>query len=247
MTNPLPIDPLDATPLLRLHRLHHEVRAGFGNASITVRTLDDVSLSIHDNELVVVSGTVASGARSLIAVAAAGQTRVGDFRGTRTIGARVQVRRASIDESAWQALRRAWVRHPVRAEVGTHHRSRQRARVLYVLRVKPAERHSRHVQVDWSSWIQALRQCGGSVLAHAATASKRQEQDNVIARVGAERVVRESVSPFASAPLHALPSNRSLIRELRVDGGRLINEPEGRIGRALPNACDPYPTASPES
>ena len=176
-------------PILTLHHLREEVRAGCGGAHIVVRTLDDVSLTIHAGELLLVHGGIASGARSLVRTIAGGVHARG-HSGSTVCGA--HIRRGRITRLAATALCRAWrlSAAPERETEITHEqqggrpdtpddpaRSTMRPPVLYVLRIvdTPHDSHASapsayHAFAKWSEWVVALRKRGGSVLLHTTTA-----------------------------------------------------------------------------
>ncbi len=160
--------------LLEVRNVREEIRAGLGQASLTVRTLDGVTLAVHAGELVVLRGGVASGAPSLLA-ALAGVRRARS--GFRRLARGVQVRRACISDAAFAAIAAAWARP---GEARDHELDfPARPRVVYIFRVRSPERGPRagpygHTSnsgtaVDpsvWGVWAESLRSRGGSIVAH---------------------------------------------------------------------------------
>jgi energy-coupling factor transporter ATP-binding protein EcfA2 len=162
--------------LLAVRDVREEIRAGLGQTSLTVRTLDGVTLQVHAGELVVLRGGVASGAPSLLA-ALSGARRV--RTGHRRLARGVQVRRACISNAAFSAIAAAWAQ-PQSAS-GNHSQPPVRARVVYLFRVRAgapsrptaprthdsAGRKAADPSV-WGVWAESLRAHGGSIVAHVA-------------------------------------------------------------------------------
>jgi energy-coupling factor transporter ATP-binding protein EcfA2 len=162
--------------LLAVRDVREEIRAGLGQTSLTVRTLDGVTLEVHAGELVVLRGGVASGAPSLLA-ALAGVRRA--RRGHRRLARGVQVRRAGISDAAFAAIAAAWAQP--REARGHELAFPARPRVVYIFRVRSPERgpppgprgHTLNAGTVadtsvWGAWAEALRARGGSIVAHIA-------------------------------------------------------------------------------
>lgn len=221
VVNPSPV-------VLEVHDLHEEIRAGLGPATVSVRTLDGVSLSVHAGELVVLQGGVASGAASLFdALCGVGRRRTGQRR----VKVGVQVRRASIPHAAYLSIANAW--HSSAVERVT---TGERTPVVYVFRVRDGRakvasiesaRDSRLMREAWVAWTLALRARGGSVvvqlptgapvgaLSRASAAQYRAPRRNVHHHTGA---VRES--PHADAVRRASATD---VRTVTLAGGRIIH------------------------
>ncbi len=169
LSSPRPAPPL----LLAVHDLREEVRAGFGQTALVVRTLDGVSLEVRAGELVVLRGGVASGVVSLLG-ALAGTRRV--WSGNRIAACGVQVRRGSISDVAFRALTAAWSERHVVAESPVQ---RDDTPTVYLFRVRrrectatsfpPRSLVARTDEAAWRTWADSLRARGGSVLAHVQT------------------------------------------------------------------------------
>ncbi len=165
-SSPRPAPPL----LLAVHDLREEVRAGFGQTALVVRTLDGVSLEVRAGELVVLKGGVASGVVSLLG-ALAGTRRV--WSGNRIAARGVQVRRGSISDVAFRALTAAW---SARREIAVSPVLRDDTPTVYLFRVRrrecaatpttPRSLVARTDEAAWRTWADSLRARGGSVLAH---------------------------------------------------------------------------------
>ncbi len=177
--------------VLSVRDLREEVRAGLGQAALTVRTLDGVSLTVHAGELIVLRGGIASGAASLLnALAGISRPRTGE----RVPARGLRVRRGCISPAAFAAIAAAWdgsdasldtqVGTTVSRPLGTRVGLAQTARLplVYVFRVRPRADHlrtsSRRDVADpraWRAWADALRAGGGSVLAHLPPACEPHE------------------------------------------------------------------------
>lgn len=167
--------PVNPPPvLLEVRNVREEIRAGLGQASLTVRTLDGVTLAVHAGELVVLRGGVASGAPSLLnALAGVRRAR----RGHRRLARGVQIRRACISDAAFAAIAAVWAQ-PVPAR-GNDVEFPVRPRVVYIFRVRSPARGRQagpggHVfnvgtvtdTSVWGVWAESLRARGGSIVAH---------------------------------------------------------------------------------
>jgi hypothetical protein len=96
-----------SSPLLQVISLSQELTVGLGAIAASVRTLTDVSLSVHAGELVVLSGARGAGDHALLAVIA------GDRRGVNgacDVRAHVRVRLLRISTAAARALAEEWPR-----------------------------------------------------------------------------------------------------------------------------------------
>jgi energy-coupling factor transporter ATP-binding protein EcfA2 len=163
--------------LLAVRDVREEIRAGLGQTSLTVRTLDGVTLQVHAGELVVLRGGVASGASSLLA-ALSGARRV--RTGHRRLARGVQVRRACISSAAFSAIAAAWAQPQPAAS--NQSQPLARARVVYLFRVRAGapgrptavlahDSTGRRSAADasvWGVWAESLRAHGGSIVAHVA-------------------------------------------------------------------------------
>ncbi len=220
-TSPRPAPPL----LLAVHDLREEVRAGFGQTALVVRTLDGVSLEVRAGELVVLRGGVASGVVSLLG-ALAGTRRV--WSGNRIAARGVQVRRGSISEVAFRALTAAWSERPI---VAVSPVLRELAPTVYLFRVRRRECAATHsssrsllARTDeeaWRTWVASLRARGGSVLAHVPTQAS--ELDN---HAGA---VHE-----ATGSEYAVESGG--VRVLTLAAGRIVSA-DGRVRMTHPRTA----------
>jgi energy-coupling factor transporter ATP-binding protein EcfA2 len=175
MVSAMTSSPVNPPPvLLEVRNVREEIRAGLGQTSLSVRTLDGVTLAVHAGELVVLRGGVASGAPSLLA-ALAGVRRARS--GHRRLARGVQIRRACISDAAFAAIAAVWAQ-PV-AERGNALAFSARPRVVYIFRVRSPERGHQiaapgHISrggtvVDasvWGVWAESLRAGGGSIVAH---------------------------------------------------------------------------------
>jgi hypothetical protein len=169
-----------------------------------------VSIAVHAGELVVVQGGVASGAASLVA-AIVGSRRLG--AGERHASRGLQIRRGQIDEASLRSLQAAWTHGGAKPAL-----REQETNVLYVLRVRrtidttdvpPAARDA-----AWRGWGAQLRQRGGSVLVHVATALSHSPSFSAPSRsrrVSEARPTTLDVSDEASA-----------VRVLTLVAGRIV-------------------------
>ncbi len=241
---------LSPRALVQLRALREEISAGAGSAFATVRTLDDVSLTIQAGELVVIAGGVASGAASLVS-AVAGLRAI--RHGQRRVARGVQIRRGVIGSDACRALVQAWAdeqaidyRTTIGAGVGAN--GSTPTRLLYVLRVRAEQSSSAPVDA-WRSWCAALRTRGGSVLLHGAAASHYQSLSSVAPH---RHTVREPL-PSGLTSHQRRPANT--IRLVSLDAGRIVTADPARRPTSSPyttdrdahSSYDPYPTASPGS
>lgn len=196
--------------LLRVRDLSTEIRAGYGGASCTVRTLDGVSLSVRASEMIIVRGGVASGASTLIDTLSGRRTC---DQGERAVSARVQVRRARVGGEAFNAMYAAW--SDARSSTGLA--SIASTRVVYVLRVmSPTERTRAETDtIAWRNWAGALRASGHSVVAHvvdpthAMTPYRTGKHEH---READRPAVRENLVPGNS------------VRVLTLAAGRIVSE-----------------------
>lgn len=124
-------DSTRGAPLIAVRGLHETVAAGFGNAMLVVRTLDDVSLSVHRGDLVLVSGAPGAGAASLLATLA-GTRRIS--QGSREVTPGARVRRAVVTPSARDAIVAGWMANEGAIEAPYRHGGVPTA---YLLRVRP--------------------------------------------------------------------------------------------------------------
>lgn len=196
--------------LLRVRDLSTEIRAGYGGASCTVRTLDGVSLSVRASEMIIVRGGVASGASTLIDTLSGRRTC---DQGERAVSARVQVRRARVGVEAFNAMYAAW--SDARGPTGPAPTAP--GRVVYVLRVTPAtERIGASTDVTaWRRWASALRASGHSVVAHLVDLS------HAMAFYRTRR--HEHREPDRPAVRENLVSGNS-VRIVTLAAGRIVSE-----------------------
>src|SRR4051812_44462168 len=101
------MSPPTAATLVRTVALSQTLNVGLGNAVASVRTLTDISLTVHAEELVVLSGSRGAGERALLAVIA------GDRRGVSgscDVVSGVRTRLLRISTSSARALTEEWAR-----------------------------------------------------------------------------------------------------------------------------------------
>jgi hypothetical protein len=208
-------DPSASPPLVAVRGLRETVAAGFGNAMLVVRTLDDVSLSVRSGDLVLVSGAAGAGAASLVATLA-GRRRIS--HGSRELSPGARVRRGVVTPDARDAIVAGWTSNADGLTSPYRHASTPTA---YLLRVRSAiattassngstlpgrgraDDEQRDAGKDmtesWKSWAGALRKAGGAIVlwesgvkqnhvpgAQAAVAFRRVREEGV-----RERPVRE--------------------------------------------------------
>ena len=204
--------------LVAVRDLREELRAGFGEAMLTVRTLDGVSLALRMGELVVLRGGVASGATSLLhAMSGARPVDRRFTAGIRVVAPGVQIRRACISLEALHAMLTVWSAAPGPRSPREHDRSP----VVYAFRVRPSALNSRlEGAAMWAEWAERLRARGGSVLAQMPlpmppTVATRSA---TMALVGAhQQTVREPSS--SDAPAYSAGH----VRLLTLSAGRIVS------------------------
>ncbi|HYW32074.1 MAG TPA: hypothetical protein VE869_11250 [Gemmatimonas sp.] len=163
----------DSSLLVSLSGLHETIAAGYGSAMAYVRTLDDVSFSLRERDLVLVGGAAAAGSAALVA-AVCGRRRI--TRGSRALSSGVRVRRASITLQAARAIVSEWSqctgmdRTRSTAGGGGHQRGAandgpdRRVRTAYVLRVRESLHYEPEQMGSWASWARMLYRDGGAVM-----------------------------------------------------------------------------------
>jgi len=148
--------------LLALHDAQEEIVAGLANARLVVRTLDRVSCEVYAGELLVVSGGVASGARSLM----------GALDGTRTLSCtrrdvanNVRLRRALVAPECADAIVAGWRDTTVRNGPDSI-AAQDRVRTVYLLRVRQTGSPSAYqfTLSAWRRWSSQVRARGGAVV-----------------------------------------------------------------------------------
>lgn len=186
-------------PLLSVRGLHETVAAGYGNAMLVVRTLDDVSLSVHRGDLVLVSGAAGGGAASLVATLA-GRRRVS--HGSRDLSPGARVRRGVVSPAARDAIVAGWMAPP---EWPVLPWQAGGVRTAYLLRVRqPSARAERATEdsshatpiargehgpaeqpiaESWMVWARALRQAGGAIVLWEAGAARSAVHADVATRL----------------------------------------------------------------
>ncbi len=159
------------------------IRAGFGGARLTVRTLDQISCHVHAGELLTLRGSVASGALSLLRALHGTSPRI---RAEHRSVPHVQLRRATISALAARSIDEGWRdvrtkrRELAAVDAGSPHCVREaqpgpRSPVVYLLRVRSprvGERPPVSPLVDtpqsgahvWREWAQQVRDAGGAVV-----------------------------------------------------------------------------------
>lgn len=143
-------DGYSGAPLVAVRELHETVAAGYGNAMLLVRTLDNVSLSVHRGDLVIVSGAAAGGAASLVATLA-GRRRIS--HGAREHLPGVRIRRGVVSPAARDAIIAGWMTPP---DSAVSPWARNGAPTAYMLRVRaPATSGAIAARVEPA----ATRQC----------------------------------------------------------------------------------------
>ena len=223
MLNPRNVSARYVPPiLLAVRDVHDEVRAGLGQTALVVRTLDGVSLDVRAGELVVLQGGVASGAVSLLETLAGRRRRLS---GTRVVAHGVQVRMGTISPAAFQAIAMAWspalyaneARDSPHRSIVYLFRVRNRQAAEYAARTTPSL--AAFDEVPWQRWAEALRERGGSVLAHVPSLTSVNDPRRNKHGVGA---VRE----MAPAAADSVPTSPTL-RVLTLRAGRIITD-DGR-------------------
>ncbi len=176
---PFPRSPL----LVSLHGLHETVAAGYGSAMAYVRTLDDVSFSLRERDLVLVTGSAAAGSAALVA-AVGGRRRI--MQGSRALAPGVRVRRACIPPRAARTIVEAWSQCMQQREAQPDVQTGANAlevpvRTAYILRVGGSRRSatdpcvaagdrgrdsalSESLSESWRSWARVLYGSGGAVM-----------------------------------------------------------------------------------
>ena len=240
--------------VLELRECSAHVRAGYGLAAIAVRTLDNISLAVHQRELVLLRGGVASGARALVR-ALDGRLKICD--GSRRAVPNVQLRRASVSAIALQGMVDGW-REPVAYDVADAVTSP----VVYLFRVRstpasPSGDGDHRDRAAWRLWARALRARGGSIVAqidHVSeampTAARHDEQP--VWRPNAKTPAVHDASAGVSRVSETTGASAG-IRVCTLVAGRLISaDPAMRRtswsdsnAPERPLACRPAPTAWP--
>lgn len=196
-------------PLIAVRNLRETVRAGFGSAMASVRTLDDVSVEVHAGELLVVESAAFNGAGALYsALAGAGRGVAGE----RHVGAGVQLRRGSIPASARDAIIATWAQGAWAAL--------SEARVVYLLRVRagPPIAPSRAAHDAWHDWATAVRGNNGAVVLFDTSR-------DVMRRMPAERTRAARVAePSQGCTTMRESVTRGRLRTLTLSAGRIVAE-----------------------
>lgn len=203
-----------APVLLAVHDLREEIRAGFGQTRLAVRTLDGVSLALRSGELVVIRGGVASGATSLLgALTGARAVDRRSIDGTRVVARGVQIRRGRISVDALRVLIAAWS-SPLPAGLRVEYSATP---VVYVFRVRAT---STPIPLSgatmWREWAVRMRSRGGSVLAHVP----------ISAHMHATRDMAAEQSPSAvheaTSETGIYASDAGNVRLLTLSAGRIV-------------------------
>jgi hypothetical protein len=157
--------------LVRITGLSQDLTVGVGSALASVRTLTNVSLSVHAQELVVLSGTRGAGERALLAVIAGDRRGVS---GTCDVSVSIRIRLMRIQAQAALALTQEWARAtlipPAEIAGATKH-----APELFLLDVEPTTSLNTaraHAPRPWSednrsallAWAALCRARGGAVV-----------------------------------------------------------------------------------
>ena len=168
--------------LVRISDLTQDLTVGLGPALASVRTLTNVSLSVHAQELVVLSGTRGAGERALLAVIAGDRRGV---TGTCDVSISTRVRLMRIQAPAALALTQEWAR-AAQIPVSDIPGDNGHASELFLLDVEPAvapydiSRRTARTQSarPWSednrsallAWAALCRARGGAVVLAAGQA-----------------------------------------------------------------------------
>lgn len=229
-----------SAPLILVRDLREVVRAGHGNATASVRTLDGVTLAIHSGELVLVDSVVAGGAQALCSALAAPRR---GLTGAREVQAGVRIRRGAISHTTRDVIVSTWAdAHASRLQTDAS----GAARVVYLLRVRPARigEDDATPRDAWRDWARALRASHGALVLFSTA------PQSVLSRQRVFGAVHE--------PNHSIPRGR--VRALRLSAGRVVweqvisaghpnsgHQKPGPPSPALPygeSAASPLPNAS---
>ncbi|MCC6242275.1 MAG: hypothetical protein IT353_05515, partial [Gemmatimonadaceae bacterium] len=235
LTRTAPSSQLDRIPLLTVHGGHAETHAGGVTSSIRIRALDNVSVAIHEGELVVLQGGVASGATTLFGVMCGERMLAA---GVRSVAPDVRIQRATISAQAFAAIQGAWSvprvpmtrrddAAPPRGEVVRALHGAPRPLVLLRVRSQPHSRTHYAAPImmhsTWQAWAQVVRARGGAIVACVAIPPARDARHvaRVRAVTRAQRVVtRADAQPTADhAPKS--PASRAGARSARVSEASL--------------------------
>lgn len=206
---------LPSRTLIAVRDLHEQFVAGLGSASMHVRTLDRVSLDVRAGELLLVSGAVASGARSLL-LALSGVR--GAWHGTRWVASGVRVRRASIGAASRDAIAAAWrdcaARSPRGLPPARRHGPNESPRVVYLLQVRAyasVECNRGLPEVAWREWVDLVHAAGGAVVI-----ASHQRRDLGIATLPSISVRERSTHDPGDPP------DTGQVREIALVAGRIV-------------------------
>lgn len=230
-------------PLLAIHRGRAEARAGSHSASICIRDLDDVSVAVHEGELVVLHGGVASGANALFHILSGARVLQG---GVRTVAPHVRIVRATISARAFAAIHESWP-HRRHARVGYSKRGRSRPtdapprdahRDVFLFRVRPSVEHADTTMMDnaWRAWAHVVRQRGGAIVACISVPPAREAR--AVARIRADALRRHSHRRHAFDDSEAF-ARRSLASHHANDESRVVGVHEAAL--AQPYRFTPAP------
>jgi hypothetical protein len=214
------------------------IRAGFGGAQLRVRTLDQLSCRVHAGELLILRGSVASGALALLRALHGSSPRI---RAEHVAAPQVQLRRATISAVAARAIEAGWLAEgaaanghgvepsftPPAAVAVPRSGSTARTPVVYLLRVRPQARHERaditpthgddqHGAALWREWANDVRRTGGAVVLAAQSepsfSTDAQTRPTMRGARSGTTVVRER-----------RPERSGHIRRLVLHAGQIVN------------------------
>lgn len=246
--------------LLSLARARAEISAGIpGRCAVSVRVLDDVTLSIHAGELLLLQAPETLG-RSMLLAALAGREHSPRHRYVRSVrdaAPGLRIRRAALPVDAVEEITRGWQDARVLTTAPA-------SRTLYLLRATRAGVLTPREAAEWRRWgRQAHERRDGVVIACPPRAA---------ACYGAAHAppVQSAHEPSAWYAPDTLAEPSRGIRRFELRAGRLHSVKTPRRGPAhperltagpvprpwsgdgssdahAPTASRPSPTASPES
>lgn len=157
-----PSVPASHRVLVALRNVHEEIVAGTERARLVVRTLDELSCDVCAGELLIVTGGVASGARSLMHALNGSRPLA---RGERIVARGVRLRLAAIAAQADHAIVEGWLDRS--APVAPLSASTlDRSPVVYLLRARhrTAGSGATFPRSAWRRWSSSLRAQGDAVV-----------------------------------------------------------------------------------
>lgn len=259
------------TPLLSMAQASADVTAGIpGRCALSVRVLDDVSLSIHAGELLLLQAPEALAQTLLLAAMAGGPLAAGHryVRATRNAATGLRIRRAALHHDAIPEIMRGW-QDARGASVPPTSGTVYLLRAMHP-RVTDSGPLTPRAAAEWRRWGRSAHERRDGVMIVWAPRTSQPDNATHSAALPATPPSRAHETVASYHPRDFIPQHAP-IRLLELRAGRLytVRSPRpytaptawltaadpaprpwcsgGSTGAPPPTACCPDPTTSPES